>query len=231
MATKIAPNKSVKEAPAVDTKAADKEKLQAQRTKLIEAAAPAIAAKIGEQIEAKKTSENLFLEVADMLSETSEENGFSKEEARKVVLLALAEANDIEVEDINHKNPKALTLYTYASKVIVLAFPADKKAAAQLEKARDKGVGVESLLKVARGKVTAAEVNKSQGRGGDTTGKGDGKQKVNGKVVIEEIDAFKNEFAALVMRAIKGEIEIEALNDGIAETMAEIQETMSTTEE
>lgn len=225
MPTKTAQKTNAK--VAVASKEVDKEKLAAQRAKLIESLVADISEKIVEQQEAKKTEQNLFLEIADKLKESVEANELTKDESKKLILLSIADANNIPVEDINHKNPKAITFYTYASKIQSLVFPKDKAAAKEVEKAREKGVSVEGLLKVARGKVTAAQVNKSKGRGGDTSES----KKVNGKAVIDDIDTFGNELAALIARAVKGDLELDDIQDKFATVFAEVQETLADDDE
>jgi hypothetical protein len=221
MATKIAPKKAIK--PASKQAEGDKEKLAAQRQKLIEASAETITPLIVEADEIRKQGESKFLEISDSLKEAATENDFSSKELRQVAILAVSEARGIKSEDVSMKSDNAVgrSSYTYISKVLTLAMPKEG-CQKEVDKARAKGSPIEFILKCATGNIKANAAPAKKTAGNQHTAP----KKVNGKAVIEDLDTAGNELAALVSRMVQGGIDCDEIEEKFAEIMQDTRETL-----
>ncbi len=222
MATKVTPKKAIK--PATKQNEADKEKLAAARQKLIDAAAETITPLIVEADEIRKQGESKFLEISDSLKEAAIENEFSSKELRQVAIAAVSDARGIDKTDVSMKSDNAVgrSSYTYISKVLTLAMPKDKNCEKEVEKARAKGSPIEFILKCATGNMKANAAPAKKAAGNQHTAP----KKVNGKSVIEDVDTFGNEFAALVSRAVEGGIDCDEIEEKIQEVIADTRATL-----
>lgn len=226
MPTKIAPKavakplaKSIGSKVAVDPKAKEK----ADRLQLIVSIVGPIAETIVAAREAEKAAQSAWFTIADTATEAIDDNGLSQEEGEQALKLAFAEAYGLDVEELSGKdamknNPMA---YNYLSKIKRLVFPVDEKQAKELKKARAKGVTVADALKLARTPgLLASQIKASAGKGK--------KIAVDGTVTratgaIEDEDTLGNALAAVISKAVKGEMSIETIEEVFATQLAEYQ--------
>lgn len=221
MATKVKPTAKTEVKPKVDAKA--KEAQAAAIAKAIEKAVPSIVAVIQANVDAEAKVSTTFLEMCDVIRDKAETLGFDREATTLLVKTALCEQFNDGKPAKEHVEPAKVgshpVLKFKLSKIVNLASPKDKDIAKQIDLAREKGVPITQLHRVATGSMKASEAAKSLGRGGDTKKKSEEKQK-NGAKVIEDADEFSNQFAGLVGRAIAGGLDDKDILTAAIETIA-----------
>lgn len=206
MATKVAPKQTEK--PNVKA-AADKEKLAAERAKLIEKSLPTVTDAVMQNVEAEEKVPTTFLELCDVISGEVEENEFTRDETKTLISMALMEVwNDKHAKSEQLKDLaeviKSPILKFKISRILNLAHPKDKKIAIQIELAREKGVGIVALNAVATGAKKASEVAKSLGKGGNTKAKSAAKAAQDKG--IEDVNKFTDAITTVAGKGVKGGI-------------------------
>jgi hypothetical protein len=208
MATKVAPKAKTETKTKVDAKA--KEAQAAAIAKAVEKEIPAVVELIQANIDAESSVSQTFLELVDGITEIAENNEFDRDAVTLLVKSALVtqyndgkpSKNQIEAKDVGSHAVLKFKL----SRIVNLASPKTPEIAKQLSLAREKGVKIADLNKVATGGITAAQAAKSLGRGGNVKAKSQEKNK-NGAKVIEDADAYGSQFAGLLGRVIAGGVE------------------------
>ena len=237
---KVQPKEVKKVSPKADAKVdakAKAEKEKAERQSLIESLVEGVASVISEYENAAQSAKQAFFAIADSVKEAVDENELTAQEARALVIAALAEAYSIDGDTIKAgASGKAGTLYTNLSKIMALVFPpgnkklgvSPEKAAKELAKAREKGITVETALNVARGKIVASGAPRSGGKGKTADGQKAPAKKVD---VIEDEESLKTAFAAVISKARKGGMDLESIQSAFAEQLAEYEEQEEETED
>ncbi len=204
MATKVTPKQTEK----TNVKSADKEKLAAERAKLIEKSLPACIKSLEANFEAEAAVPTSFLDVVDIVSKEVVRNEFTSDETRTLTRRAIVEAFNATHPKAAHITVEGLTknpsLNSNVSRIVSLACPKSDKIAEQIEAAREKGVGVVALSQVASGKLTAAQAAKSQGRGGNVAQKSKNKEALDKG--IESVDVLSDAIVKLMGKGVKGGI-------------------------
>lgn len=183
-----------------NAKSNEKAKAEAEKLaklKVVEKCVPSLTKAFQAYREADEAAKSSLLDIFSMAADLKAKHGFDEKQDNALLTKALANVY-CEGDESQVSMEGNSTAYTLRSKFARLLNPVNDKAGKEMKKALDKGVDFNSLLKVARGKQTAAQTNKKGSQGG-------ARQK--GGNFIENHEEFENHLSALVGRAFDGKNE------------------------
>lgn len=202
--------------------------ISAARLKVIEASAQRLIPAFKSQADLADRVKKSMFEIFEAVRAESTKHSFEKNETSKMLTAALAKVYCDGDESAVSGN---MTANTLKSKFLRLVHPVDSKAAKELDKALAKGVDFNAALNVARGNVTAAQVNKKSTKGG---------AREKGGNSIDDEDTFGNLVSALVSKALdggkdhpkyKGGLSLDDMETKFAEVLAGFREKLEETPE
>lgn len=207
----------VKQTTSTDTKsagakAADAAK-EAARLKVVEASASKVTPLLTAHLDASKKVKDIMFKIFEVTKAETVKHSFDKTETSKMLTAALAKVYCEGDESAVSSN---MTANTLKSKFVRLCHPTDAKAQKELDKGLAKGVDFNDALLLARGKKTAAEVNKKGKKGG---------AREKGGNAIEDKETFGNFIAAIVSRALDGGTDHPKFVGGL--TLEEMEESFA----
>lgn len=218
-----------KVAPKSTTKVSDAEKAKEARLAIIVAESAELAADVKAMVDADKEAKTSMRDTGLAFYAKAGEHKWSRSEVREAVILAVAEACDIDAEKLRSgdgkKKPMELfpTENSYVSRLTTLGSPREEKAkqyAALVEKV-EKGeeITLKRLEAVAKGNEDPGKA--TRGRPAASAGGQGNADSKSGKKKLETEDDVKTAFSTVISGAIAGDFDLDKIGELFAEQMAE----------
>lgn len=215
--------------PKSTTKVSDAEKEKESRLAIIVAESAALAEDVKAMVNADREAKTSMRDTGLAFYAKSQAHKWTRSEVRKAVILAVAEACDIDAAKLESgdgkKKPMELfpTENSYVSRLTTLGSPREEKAkqyAALVEKV-EKGeeITLKRLEAVAKGNDDPGKAQK--GRPASSAGGQGNADSKGGKKKLETEDDVKTAFSVVISTALEGDFDLEKIDELFAEQMAE----------
>lgn len=204
---KVTPKNAPKAAPKAAVAEASKEAVEAK----VAALAGPIAELCAARIEAESSRRDATLAIVDAVIEARDENELDEKATRRLVILAFAEASEVDADEITKavkdRSREAITVNVYISEAMALVAPKHEKALAKARQAVEKGENITlgGLLAASRNGVTP-KASAKPGRPKDGTA----------KVPFEDAEAFDKAIDKLIADARKSSFDFDDINTHFA---------------